>query len=181
MNRTLKIQQKQETDEEKAKRVAEMAERVRKAEEDIRLAVPRTIASLRKEAADKALEADRLEQLLAAFPDVRKYTGRWNKVAYYSKTANPITDKYDQRFNCGCCPDSPLEVWPYVETLAGRVYSDPPMFTVGEKGSGGAVPCGGWESGMLLAGIPQKIVGAIHTYFDACAEEALGETEDEDG
>ena len=96
-------------------------------------AVPLAIAQLRKDSEANLAEAARLERLLAAYPDLKKHTGRWEKVAYFSKEANSKVTNYDCRHNCGCCNDSPLEIWPYVETSDGKVYSDPASFMVGER------------------------------------------------
>jgi hypothetical protein len=150
--------------------------RMREAEEAIRLAVARDIEALRKEAKTKLEEADRLEKLLAMYPNVRKHTGRWNKVAYYSKDVNALVTRYDMRHNCGCCNDSPLEVWPYLETVAGKVYSDPPMFQVGEREPfyGGDRPHKGWEKMMLDAEIPMSIIETISLHFRSEAEEVKG-------
>lgn len=168
-----KIEGPKISDEEKARRAAEQAERLREVEEDRRLAVPRTIDTLRKEAAEKMVEADRLAGLLVAFPDIRKYTGRWNKVAYYSKTANTQVNDFDSRHNCGCCVDSPLEIWPYVETPHGRVYADPPMFSVGERDPNtyGDRPNTGWDTQLRNASIPEAIIERVsHLFQDEDAE-----------
>lgn len=165
-----------DTPEARARREAEAAERQRKAEEDQRLAVRRTIETLREEGNQRDIEADRLTCLLAEFPDVRKHVGRWNKVAYYSKAANTRATGFDQRYNCGCCPDSPLEIWPYVETAHGRLYTDPPMFTVGERAGMGARPNPGWERRIRDALIPETIIEGVTTLFiEYLDEEEKGE------
>lgn len=166
--------------EERAKRDAEMTERLRQAEEARRLAVPRAIEALRKEAVEKASEADRLAALLTEFPDLQKHTGRWNKVAYYSKTANTRATDFDSRHNCGCCPDTPLEIWPYIETPHGRVYSDPPMFNVGERNPStyGDRANPGWETLLRDASIPDTIIDRIACLFEA--EDAEDEESDDE-
>jgi hypothetical protein len=148
--------------------------RQRDYEESVRLAVPRDIAQLRKEAAEKLSHADQLERLLAQYPNLRKHTGRWNKVAYYAKDVNTLVDRFDMRHNCGCCNDSPLEVWPYLETPLGKVYSEPSMFRVGQKEPfyGGDRPTKGWEKQMRDAGIPEPIIGAVSMHFRREADEA---------
>ena len=168
-----------ETPEQKAKREADAAAHAvwlenhrRKQEEDIRLAVPREIATLRKEAAEKLAAADKLEALLKLYPNIRKRTGRWNKVAFYSKDVNATATRFDIRYNCGCCNDSPLEVWPYAETLQGNVYTDPPDFRVGRKEpwGGGDLPEKGWDKQMRDAGISESIISAVSMRFKGSAE-----------
>lgn len=132
------------------------------------------IAGLRKEIDGKRAEADRLSRLAEAYPGLRKHVGRWNKVAYCSSDANPKVTRFDLRHNCGCCNDSPLEIWPYIETPHGNVYSDPPMFRVGEREPtyGGDIPRAGWDDEMKKAGIPESIIGAVSMHFKRCAKEA---------
>jgi len=156
-----------------AKRKAEADEWARKREEDMRLAVPRRIETLRKEAAAKVAEANQLDALLKEYPDLRMYVGRWEKRAFYSKTVNSKVNRFDLRHNCGCCADSPLEIWPYLETPFGNVYSDPTEFRVGERASlGGDKPYDGWDDKMRAAGIPDAIIGAVAAHFEQCAKEA---------
>jgi hypothetical protein len=152
----------------------------KKVEEDARLAVPRAIEKLRKEAAAALAQADQIESLLKEYPDLRQFTGRWNKVAYYSKSVNTKVDRFDLRHNCGCCNDSPLELWPYLETPGGNVYSDPPKFIIGEKhwiaGDRSEV---GWKESLKTAGLPETIIGAVSMHFRKCADERRVMAEDD--
>jgi hypothetical protein len=168
---------KEETPEELAareKRIAEDAAWRKKQEEAVIFAVPRAIVALRKEAAEKIAEADKLAALLEMYPNLRQRTGRWKKVVYSSGDVNKVVDRFDIRHNCGCCNDSPLEVWPYLETPHGNVYSDPPEFRVGQKEPfyGGDVPRKGWEQEMRSAEIPDAIIGAVSMHFKRSATEA---------
>jgi hypothetical protein len=129
------------------------------------------IETIRKESAEKLVEADRLERLFKEFPDLRKHTNRWDTVRYYSKAVNTQVNDYDLSHNCGCCNDSPLELWPYLETPNGKVYSDPPCFVVGEK----HWICGdearpGWKTKLRDAGIPEPIIFSVDAHFRADAE-----------
>jgi hypothetical protein len=129
---------------------------------------------LSKEAEEKRVEAERLVRLSAEFPDLRKHVGRWNKVAYCSASVNSRVGRFELRHNCGCCPDSPLELWPYLETPNGNVYSDPPSFQVGEKYYlGGDRPYPGWEEKLKAVGLPEIIIGAVGMYFKQCKEERI--------
>jgi hypothetical protein len=135
-------------------------------------AVELEIEKLRKESAERLIEADKLERLFKAFPDLRKNTNRWNTVRYYSKSVNTRVTRFDLKHNCGCCNDSPLELWPYLETPDGNVYSDPPRFTVGEKHwICGDDPRPGWKDELRAAGLPEIIIGAVSMHFKQGAEE----------
>jgi hypothetical protein len=166
-----------ETPEQEAARLKRIEEEKawrKKQEEAVTFAVPREIEALRKEAAEKLAAADKLAALLALYPNLRQRTGRWKKVVYYSPDVNKVVERFDIRHNCGCCNDSPLEIWPYLETPHGNVYSDPPEFRVGQKEPfyGGDVPRKGWEQEMRSAEIPDVIIGAVSTHFKRSASEA---------
>lgn len=136
------------------------------------MSIHQDIAKLREERDAKAAEAKQLEALMAEFPDLQKKVGRWNKVAYYSKTVNTKVNYYDLRHNCGCCNDSPLELWPYLETPHGKVYSDPPCFQVGEKHwISGDRPYEGWKDKLREAGLPTTIIEAVSSHFRQCSDD----------
>lgn len=139
------------------------------------------IEALRKDAAEKLAQADRIEAMFKAYPTLKKKVGRWDKVAYYTKDVNAQVTRFDLRHNCGCCRDSPLEIWPYLETPHGRVYSDPPDFWVGERAEYGDRPNSGWEENMRAAGIAEVVIGAVSMHFKQCAEEARRAIEEEYG
>lgn len=131
------------------------------------------VDKLRQEAAEKLSTANSIEARTKEFPNLRRHVGRWEKVVYCTKDVNANVTRFDMRHNCGCCSDSPLEVWPYFETPNGPIYSDPPMFFVGERGPyGGDVPEPGWDDKMRAAGIPEIIIGAVGVHFERCAKEA---------
>jgi hypothetical protein len=136
---------------------------------------------LSKEAEEKKTEANRLVRLSAEFPDLRKHVGRWNKVAYCSASVNSQVGRFELRHNCGCCPDSPLELWPYLETPNGNVYTDPPCFQIGEKYYlGGDRPYPGWDEKLKAAGIPEIIIGAVGFHFKQCKEARIKEAYESD-
>lgn len=141
--------------------------------------VKEEIENLRKEAAQKASAADQLEALLTKYPDLKKNSGRWNKVAFSSAHVNSIVDRFDIRHNCGCCNDSPLEIWPYLETPHGKIYSEPAKFVVGEKHwISGDTPYDGWKTSMKVAGIPEGIIAAVQAHFDQSKEDRKAAVED---
>jgi len=143
--------------------------------------ITEVIEEQKAEANAKQEEIQKLQRLHAAFPDLQRYVGRWNKVAYYSKSVNARITDADIRHNCGCCNDSPLEVWPFIETVDGFVYSDPPCFTVGEKipwDYGNHRPYDGWDEKMRAAGIPEALITKVRErYFHPEEEDDVGDDE----
>jgi hypothetical protein len=143
------------------------------------MSISEEITKTEKEAAAKLEEIEHLKKLEKNFPDIKKHIGRWNKVAYYSKTINEKADRFDKRYNCGCCNDSPLEIWPYLETEFGKIYTDPPVFRVGEKHwISGSVPYKNWEKNLIEAGIQESVIGAIQMHFEYSNKERLKMAED---
>lgn len=152
---------------------------VKKVEEERRNSVVNAIASLRKEALEKNSEADRLEALRKEFPDLVREVGRWNKVAYSSKSVNTQVDDYDLRHNCGCCGDSPLELWPYKKTSIGPVYSNPSKFVIGEKNYlGGDTPSPNWEGSLRSAGISETLIARVKAHFKKCRDDLIEQAND---
>lgn len=141
------------------------------------------IENEKKAAAEKLVAAERLTKLLQTFPDIQKRVGRWNKIAFYSKSVNAKVTDYDMRHNCGCCSDSPLEVWPYLETEHGRVYSDPPCFQIGERDNYyqlGDRPHDNWEDHLRAAAIPESIIKRLSKHFPEPEKEAEEGLSDDD-
>jgi hypothetical protein len=140
------------------------------------------VEKLRKEAAEKLAEAESIEARTKAYPTLQRFEGRWKKVVYFTKDVNAQVNRFDIRHNCGCCPDSPLEIWPYLETPHGPIYSDPPRFMVGERSRyGGDRPYLKWEAEMQKVGLPEGIIGAVSMHFKQCAEDARESIEAEYG
>ncbi len=134
--------------------------------------VSEVISTLQGEIAEKQREVERLGKLLAAFPDLQRDMGRWKKVVYSSRTVNEHVTDYERRFSCGCCSDSPLEIWPYLETPDGKVYSNPSCFIVGEKHRiSGTASQPGWQDQLRSARIPEAIIERIAQGFRDDGEE----------
>lgn len=169
--------------EEEKRRIADEHFKAQRAKAEYDASPIGQVAKLRQEAAEKLAKAERTQKLIEKFPDIKRYVGRWDKEAYYSKTANAQVTRFDLRHNCGCCSDSPLEVWPYTETELGKVYSDPPEFRIGERHwMSGDKPYPGWKDKLKEAGIPEDIIGVISMHFKKDSEERklLAEESDED-
>lgn len=130
--------------------------------------IPKVIDSLNKEIENKTVEVNKLISLYKQFPNLQRQVGRWSKAVYYSKDVNAKVNRFDMRHNCGCCNDSPLEVWPYLETEYGNVYSDPPTFMIGERRWDNYSidkPYPDWEEKLIKAELPEDIIGAISMHF----------------
>jgi hypothetical protein len=143
--------------------------------EETRLAVSLEIKKLHKESAEKIVEAERLTRLLAAYPDLLIHHRRGGYKHYYSKAVNNLVNKVDFSHSCSCgsCHDSPLDVWLYLETPDGPVYSNPVKFYVGREGPyGGDIPKKGWQTTLRDAGIPEAIVTQVKEHFRKSAEDA---------
>ena len=139
------------------------------------------IDGLKKEAESKLIEAEKLQKLLSAYPDLQKHVGRRKKVAHFSASVNSKVDLFDIRYSCDCCSDSILEIWPYLETANGKVYSDPCTFRVGEKHYlGGSRPYSNWKEPVEKAGIPEAIIEAIATHFKESKQNRIREAEADD-
>jgi hypothetical protein len=121
---------------------------------------------------------NKLLSLIERFPDLKENKNRWNHVRLSSKLVNSSTNDAEIKHNCGCCDDSPLEVWPYAEIEGLRVFSDPASFTVGQKSGLGDIPYPGWDERMRKSNIPQIVIDRVNAYFDAHLPESEDETTD---
>jgi len=130
-------------------------------------------SKLRADAQTKFDDADKLEKLTQRYPDLRVHVGRWSKVAYCTKEANPHAIHHDLRHNCGCCRDSPLELWPYMMVGEDRIYSEPPCIQIGERSEHGDRPYPGWADKLKDAGLPEELIRTIKGYFREEKREAL--------
>lgn len=126
------------------------------------------INELQKEIENKQVELDNLKKLLELYPNLKKHINRWGYVKYYSKNVNSICDNYDLGHNCGCCEDSPLELWLYKETEYGKVYSDPIGIMIGEKDPYYRCdkPYEGWEKELRGYNITESIINKVSKTFE---------------
>jgi hypothetical protein len=140
------------------------------------------IKQKREEAAKAKAEADGALDLLDKFPDLELHVNRWKRERYSSAQANPLTTDCDISHNCGCCPDSPLEVWPYVQLGDVRVYSKPACFVVGERNAYGygERPYDGWQDELEAEGIPDEVIAKVGAYLSANPETSEDDDDDDD-
>lgn len=163
------------TNEEKKER-----DEQRRKKQEYRASIPGVIETLEEELSEKQKELESLKARYAKYPDLKRHVNRWKTVRYCSASVNDKVTECDIAHNCGCCGDSPLEVWPYLETELGKLYSDPPRFTVGEKHwIAGDAPYAGWKEDFRKAGISEIIISQVSNHFKACAEERKQAVEEE--
>lgn len=115
-------------------------------------------------------------ELTKRFPDLKEHLNRWKHRRLCSKSFNSMTVSAEISHNCGCCSDSPLEVWPYVEVDGIRVFSDPPVFAVGERSnSRGEIEYEGWQETLKKDNISQAVIDYVQAYFDKYTYEETDE------
>lgn len=132
-------------------------------------------AEAEKKLAEVNAEIAREEALRVLYPDIQRHVGRWNKIGYCSASVNAQCTKYETRYNCGCCGDSPLELWPYIETPHGRVYSYPTAIFIGEKDwfAGGTVSRAGWRERLKGYGLSDALIEDVSCMFRDERQKAL--------
>ena len=111
-------------------------------------------------------EIDKTLELIKKFPNLANHVNRWEKVRLYTSHVNKIVDKFDMSHNCGCCSDSALELWPYVEIDGMKIYSSPPVFLIGEKCGSGDTPDVDWRKDLEEHNIPICIINEVTKYFE---------------
>lgn len=135
--------------------------------EIIMIDIRKDINSKYEKIAELEEEVLALEQLFKLYPDLQSKTHRWGRVRYYSKMVNAKCDAYDLGHNCGCCSDSSLELFPYLKTENGNVYSDPPCFTIGERFDYAADrEYSGWDDRLRENEIPEWIIKELRDKFE---------------
>lgn len=112
-------------------------------------------------------EADALEKIQQQFPGLSDYEDRWGNKYLKSKCVNSIVNEVWFNHNCGCCPDSPLQAWPYIEVFGRKVHSDPACFIIGERNQFGVgdKEYSGWEEKLRKEGIGEAVISIVREYF----------------
>lgn len=123
------------------------------------------ILKLKKEIENKQKEVDNIGKLIELFPDLEAYTDRWKNKYFIAKSANSKVTRYYTKHNCGCCSDSPLEFWAYLETEYGKVYSNPSGVFIGQKSDYKDNIYSDWKEKLLGLNIPQNIIDAMELSF----------------
>lgn len=111
----------------------------------------------------------RLTSLKSGFDDLRVLRDDTGKSYWCSAQANPEVDRFEVHGSSRSAEASPLEVWTYISTLEGRLYSDPPCHRIGEAviGGFGELPDFGWESFLGLSKINKDLIKKIRHWLEA--------------
>jgi hypothetical protein len=125
-----------------------------------------------------------IEMLSHEFPDIQVSRDRWDHEFYTAKSANVSVTSAWFNHNCGCCADSPLQMWPYLEVNGTRIHSDPMKFMIGEKcpNCSRDIADPGWERDLQKSGIPDAVIEVGRDYFseNSCSGSCYDEDDDED-
>ena len=124
-----------------------------------------------RELKEKTEEYQKILQLLLV-PGLKVHTNRWGKERFYTSYVNTICSKCEISHNCGCCSDSPIEVWPYTVINEVKIYSDPPSLSPGY----GDNEDYGWEEKFRKHQLGEVIIEKVRNYF----KELRDETESDD-
>jgi len=122
------------------------------------------IKDLETEIVFKTNLVNELKDMRAIYPDLERCKGRWDKIVLCSASVNNKVTNYETRYNCGCCSDSPLEVWFFIELEGSKkkIYSNPPCFFVAKKnGWGSDKPFSGWKDDLRKSNIPESMIKKI--------------------
>lgn len=71
--------------------------------------------------------------LFDQLPDLEITYDRWKVKRYSSLEVNARATKYYTGYSCGCCSDSPLFLYPFIELDGIRVHTKPVRFYIGER------------------------------------------------
>ena len=120
------------------------------------------------EADKRSQELNTIRSLQARYPDLEQVTHRWKKETFSTTGVNNITTDVDIRHSCGCCPDSPIEAFPYAIVEGVKLYSKPSRFCVGEKYEPGfgELASTGWADNMRKEGIAEAVIIRVQEFFD---------------
>jgi hypothetical protein len=134
---------------------------------------------LKKKLEKKKARIEEKLALIDEIPDLTEYTDRWGQKYLSSPSVNSKVDSVWFNHNCGCCADSPLQVWPYLEHNGQKIHSSPACIVVGWRyaGGDGDEPAEDWQDRLKKEGLPDIIVQKVAKYFE---ENPPVDEEDED-
>ncbi len=119
---------------------------------------------------EKKAEAEKILVLQKEFPDLRITYDRWRNARYVSKSVNARATEITLGFNCGCCPDSPLEARPYIETMGTKIFADPDSYCVGDRYDGdddyrSVIAYTGWKDALNKHNISQQVMDKVENHL----------------
>lgn len=145
------------------------------------MTIQERITELEKKRDDTQAQIECLKRLEAAFPDLKVNINRWGAVRYESDCARPMCNKFDIAHNCGCCNDSPIELWPYYESNGDKIYAGGIPFQIGERYyHRGEKPYNNWQESLRAKGINEEVIAGVQRWFDDNPWRPFDEDEEED-
>jgi hypothetical protein len=114
------------------------------------------------------------------FPDLKIHINRWNTQRCTSTKAITLADKCEIAHNCGCCNDSPTELWPYTEFNGLKIFAEGIPFHIGERCyCYGEKEYDGWQEKLRAKGLREEIITQAEEWFkkNPCT---CGQEKDED-
>lgn len=113
-------------------------------------------------------EISRTEKVLGLYTDIEESRDRWGDIKLSSPSINAETDNILINHNCGCCPDSPLQVWPYKIIEGFKVFSKPACFMVGEQNQWGygEIEYDGWQDKLRKENITEIVINKVQEFFN---------------
>ena len=108
---------------------------------------------------------EKLQGMLALYPDLVREAGP-KGIRYTSASIAAIALAFDIEDSCECCRDPSIQVWPYVPTPFGKIYSSSGI-SVGtrikhEVVGSHCVINSWWKRSLKEALMPEEIIEDIH-------------------
>jgi hypothetical protein len=106
-----------------------------------------------------------VRSLLEKYPDLELHVNRWNQERLMSSLV--VATDVDIGHNCGCCADSPVEVWPFTKEGETKIYVKGIPFIVGEKNSYeyGEVAYEAWDKKLREKGLSEELIKQVASYL----------------
>jgi len=102
------------------------------------------------------------------FPDLQRISDRWNHIRYSSALVNSQAKHAKIRHSCGCCPDTPLLVYPYITIDGVEINSEPTGIIIGKENQWGEGerPNTNWKEKLQKHNISSTVIDIVQQYFD---------------
>lgn len=127
--------------------------------------VVRPESRYRLEAVRKTAEAIKFERMQALFPDLSSTTKTLGPF-WCSTHVVKLAQDCEFRHWGGLRLTGPLEVWPFVDTVEGRVYSSPVGTVVGDLVGQNYVPRPGWSNTLSEQGFSDQVIQKVSQYLE---------------
>ena len=109
----------------------------------------------------------KLNSLKKSYPDLVRNEYRWGKECFSSKSINDKVTSFEWRNNCSCCPDSAVELFPYLTVGDFKIYCEPACYRVGHQNFGNGInPFPDWKTKMHAAGLNSNLIQQVQGFLD---------------